>query len=71
MSKMDGQEQPSTQQDLKEVAKLARGYLTSYRNVNLWMRAENKHLGGVPAELVKTKEGVEKVKDYFSRLLGR
>ena len=36
-----------------------------------WLRAENRHLGGVPLERLKTPEGLVHVADYLDAMRGR
>lgn len=36
-----------------------------------WMRAENRHLGGVPLERLKTPVGLVHVADYLDAMRGR
>ena len=44
------------------------GDLESCRN---WMRARNAHVGGVPAELVRTVEGLVRVTQYLDAMRGK
>ncbi len=37
----------------------------------LWLRAENDHLGGVPAERIQTVEGLVDVVQYLDAMRGR
>jgi hypothetical protein len=43
----------------------------SERAAAQWYRAENRHLGGVPAELVKTVTGLANVAEYLDAMRGR
>jgi len=36
-----------------------------------WLRAENRHLGGVPAQLIQTVTGLAHVAEYLDALRGR
>lgn len=36
-----------------------------------WLRAYNEHLGGVPAELLQTTQGLVRVADYLDALRGQ
>ncbi len=36
-----------------------------------WMQADNRHLGGVPAELVQTAQGLFHAAEYLDALRGR
>ena len=36
-----------------------------------WLRAENRHLGGVPAQLIQTVTGLANVAEYLDALRGR
>ena len=36
-----------------------------------WLRAENHHLGGVPAELIETVTGLANVAEYLDAMRGR
>jgi hypothetical protein len=37
----------------------------------LWLRAENEHLGGVPADRIRTVEGLVDVVQYLDAMRGR
>jgi DNA-binding XRE family transcriptional regulator len=43
----------------------------SHEAARAWFRADNHHLGGVPAELVKTVTGLAHVADYLDAMRGR
>ncbi|MDH3285259.1 MAG: DUF2384 domain-containing protein [Acidobacteriota bacterium] len=36
-----------------------------------WLRAENSHLAGVPAQLIRTVEGLVRVVDYLDAMRGK
>ncbi len=61
---------------------LALGFLRAFRSLDAlvggeaaqaraWMHAENRHLGGVPADLVTTAAGLFHVVEYLDALRGR
>ena len=39
--------------------------------MKLWMRAENQHLGGVPAERIQQVEGLVRLVDYLDAMRGK
>jgi hypothetical protein len=40
-------------------------------NIKHWMKTESRHLGGIPADLIKTVEGLTAVVQYLDAMRGK